>query len=189
MSFLVVAIAVSGGGIEDLKTLFGKIPANVHIAFIVVAPLRRDRESKLSELARRYSSLPVIKVTSTTRIQPGYVYVIAENSLISVNEGMLHVRARKPHELINTAIKDLFYSMAMDLKERAIAVVLGGMGDSATFGTTMIGKQGGYVITKEPEIGANSEMTKNVIEYDSPNVILPLDDIASHLVELSERHV
>ncbi|ACU62092.1 chemotaxis protein CheB [Chitinophaga pinensis] len=189
MNFLVVAVAVSGGGIEDLKVLFSGIPADCDMAFIVVAPVQRDRESKLADIVARYSALPVIKATETVAIYPGNVYVIAENSLMLVEDGCLHVRKREKYELINTAIKDLFYSMAMTLKNRTIAVVLGGMGDSATFGATMIGDMGGYVVTKEPDFHSNSEMTKNVIEYDTPNAILPLEEISNHLMWLSSQRV
>jgi chemotaxis response regulator CheB len=184
MNYLVAAVAVSGGGIEDLKVLFNSIPADTDMAFIVVAPVPRDRESKLAEIVRRASKLPVIKADTSVEIQPGHIYVIAENSLLFVENEALVVRTRQRHEIANTAIKDLFMSVGANLKDRAVAVVLGGNGDSATFGATIIGKHGGYVICKQPDKLVNDEMTMNVIEGDSPNVILPLAEIADHLLSL-----
>jgi chemotaxis response regulator CheB len=189
MNFLVAAIAVSGGGIEDVITFFSALPADANIAFVVVAPLPRERESKLAEIIRRHCVLPVIKAENSVQLQPAHVYVIAENSLLYTDDESLIVRPRKKYEVVNEAIQTLLRSIAIHLKERAVAVILGGMGTSATVGAREIEAHGGYVISKEPGPGPNSDMTRHVTMYDAPNIVLPLEEIVGHLMKIAEKKV
>lgn len=182
--FLIVGIAVAGSGIYDMKKIFNDLPATTNMAFIVVAPLPRDRKSMLTEIIQNFAKRPVHKVTTNRVIKPDHVYVIAENTMLTIQDHHLipHPLPREPAN--NNVIDTFFASLALSFRDRAVGLVLGGMGHGAVDGSATIEHNGGYVITNEPEDNKNGEMPAAVIKYNSPDIVLPLDQIAEHLLSL-----
>ena len=182
MDFYVTAIAASGFGIGELEVFFRCIPAQPGIAFIVVSHLPRDKQSKLCEIVARNTSLPVQRVLTNTRIAPDHVYVLAENTILTVEDCTLLVTQRDPAEVINTSIDTLFASLAQNCKEKIVGIILGGMGADGIKGATIIEDNGGYVMVQKPDLSRSTEMARNVAEKNSPHIILPLEKMADHLM-------
>jgi chemotaxis response regulator CheB len=180
--FLVVGIAVAGSGLYDMKKIFKDLPATTNMAFIVVAPLLRDRKSMLTEIIQNFAGRPVHKVTKVTAIKPDHVYVIAENTLLGIRDHHLIPTTTPQEPANNTSINTFFASLALNFKDRAIGLVLGGMGQGAIEGAMAIEHHGGYVIINEPEDNKNGEMAAAVVKYNCPNIVLPLEQIADHLL-------
>lgn len=182
--FLIVGIAVAGSGIYDMKKIFHDLPAETNMAFIVVAPLLRDRKSMLTEIIENFAKRPVHKVTTITAIKPDHVYVIAENTVLTIQDNKLIPSTSPQAPANNHSINTFFASLGMNFKDRAVGLILGGMGNGAVDGATAIEHNGGYVIINEPEDNKNGEMAAAVIKYNSPDIVLPLNEIAKHLLSL-----
>lgn len=182
MDFYVTAIAASGFGIGELELFFRCIPPQPGIAFIVVSHLPRDKDSKLCEIVARNTKLPVERVIKNTTIEPDHVYVLAENTILTVQDCNLLVAQRNPAEVINNSIDTLFASLAQSCKEKVVGIVLGGMGADGIKGATTIEANGGYVMVQKPDLTRSTEMARNVAEKNSPHVILPLEKMVDHLM-------
>lgn len=183
----VVGVAVAGRGLENLKRFFNDVPHDIEMAFIVVAPIPRDRESKLAEIIQRISWLPVHKVDTPMEIAPGHIYVIAENTILTIEDNMLLPLMRPPENKLNIAIDTLFTALGQNFKERAIGIVLDGMGNAGVKGVTQIEDNNGYVIISEPGHGRESEMPRGVINNDEPDVVLPVDEIVPYLIKYKNQ--
>jgi len=68
----------------------------------------------------KYTDLPVIRVENNKPIAAGKIYLIIENTTLTLNDGMLHPNPRDSGT-INSTVNILFESLANDLREKASA--------------------------------------------------------------------
>src|SRR5262249_53394422 len=76
----VVGIGASTGGLEALRALFDRMPAEPGLAFVIVMHLSPEHESHLAELLQPHPRLPVQQVTKTVKLRSNHVYVIPPNA-------------------------------------------------------------------------------------------------------------
>lgn len=181
--FFAVGIGASGGGIEALGSFFDHIPLHPDIAYIVVTHIKRDHKSRLGHILEKHTHLPIISVTGSTEIKPGNIYLMIENTFVTVEDGILKVRERLPDEIINKAINMFFKSLAHDFEEKAVGIVLSGAGNDGLDGSNAIGRTGGYVMTQTPDTSLFASMPVSIIEHDHPSAILDPEDLANHLLQ------
>jgi two-component system CheB/CheR fusion protein len=77
---------VSAGGLEAQQTLFGAMPPDSGLAFVVVAHLDPTHESHLRELLSRCTKMPVVQIEEPIQIEPNHVYVIAPDQELAIRE-------------------------------------------------------------------------------------------------------
>jgi two-component system CheB/CheR fusion protein len=180
-SFYVVGLGASGYGISALLEFFRSIPAHTGAAYIAVTHQKRDRESRFHSLIEKSTAMPVVRVTHNTQLLPDHVYVIVENTYITVSHGNLYVKKR-PDENLNEAIDVLFCSLADDCKSKAVGIIFWGLGTDGVAGITAIEREGGFVIVQQPDDSRNSEMAQRAIDEDHPNVVTKVAEIGDHLL-------
>lgn len=186
--FFAVGIGASGGGLEALGRFFDHVPFNPNIAYIVITHIKRDYKSRLGSLLSTHTNLPIISVRENTTISPGNIYLMVENTFVTVQNGELIVRERMPHEIINKAVNIFFSSLAADFGERAVGIILSGAGDDGLDGANAISREGGYIMTQTPDSSLFSGMPINIIQHDHPAAILDPDDLASQLMSYVHNH-
>jgi len=67
VTFPIVAIGASAGGLEAITELLGALSARSGMAYIAFQHLNPDHESLLSEILTKKTSLPVSQVQGTWR--------------------------------------------------------------------------------------------------------------------------
>jgi two-component system CheB/CheR fusion protein len=180
--FFAVGVGASGGGLEALGKFFDHVPFDPQIAYIVITHIKRDYKSRLGKLLSAHTNLPIISVRENTVINPGNIYLMVENTFVTVEDGELIVRERMPDEIVNKAINIFFRSLAADFGEKAIGIVLSGAGDDGLDGAIAISREGGYIMTQTPDSSLFSGMPISIIEHDHPSAILDPDDLARQLM-------
>jgi two-component system CheB/CheR fusion protein len=116
----VVAIGASAGGTEALTSFFKNIPVNNHIAFVVIPHLKTGYRSYLDEIIGKVTTLPVIRVTENTIVLSGKIYLLAEERMMTIKGNCLHIRQRRPEEIINKAIEFFSLLLLMSLKKEPL---------------------------------------------------------------------
>src|ERR1700712_11024 len=91
LTFPVVGIGGSAGGLQALLRFFQGMPERPGMAFVVILHLARDHESNVAAILQRVTTLPVSQVTSSVAIEPNHVYVIAPGIDLFMNDGHLEV--------------------------------------------------------------------------------------------------
>lgn len=172
-NFFIVGIGGSAGGLEPLIELVRDIPQDPNAAFVVVHHLHPKTRSRLDEILSKHSSLPIIRVEQPELVRPGVIYLLVENKMMTLKQGFLIPRERRPEEKINHAIDIFFTSLAAEARHKAIAIVLSGTNEDGSEGAKSISEHGGTVLVQEPKTADHERMPNNVIEYDSPEEILP----------------
>ena len=137
----IVGVGASAGGLEALEQFLASVPAGSGLAYVVVQHLDPTHKAMLVELLQRATVMPVREAAESMRVEPDVVYVIPPNSELSVVRGLLHVAQPSQPRGMRLPIDVLFCSLAREQGERAIGVVLSGMGSDGTLGLQAIKAQ------------------------------------------------
>src|SRR5512132_326172 len=180
--FPIVGIGSSAGGLEALQKLFGAMPADSGLGFVVAAHLDPTQESHLSELLARCTTMPVTQIESSSRIEPNHVYVITPDRELSMKDGALHSdkpRAPRGHR---HPVDSFFRSLAEDQGERAVGIVLSGTGTNGSLGLRFIKSEGGIAIAQDPDSAAFQGMPRSAIGTGIVDLVLPPEKMPEALL-------
>ena len=180
----IAAIGASAGGQHSIKEFFESIPSDLPVGFVIVTHLFRDHKSQLSSIVARYTDMQVHAVNGIMRVEAGHVYVMPEDVLMEIRNGFLYLRARPPHELINNSIDVFFESLAKDQKERAVGIILSGMGTDGSKGAIKLFEHGGIVLVQEPNSTEFNGMPWSAVLNDHPDYVLPPRQLGEKLVNI-----
>lgn len=184
----VVAVGASAGGLEAIHEFFDNIPDSANLAFIVIQHLSSDYKSLLVELVSKHTHMHVQEAKHQLQVQPGYVYVIPNDKILTISGGKLILSEKESDKGPNLAIDTFLYSLAKDQKELAIAVILSGTGTDGTKGAQAIKQNGGLVIAQEPSTAKFDGMPKSVIAAQFADFILSPDAMAEEIYNHIDGH-
>lgn len=185
--FFIAAIGASAGGLPALKAFFRSVPEKTGIAYVVLTHLPKRPVSTLGHLLSRHTSLPVIRLTEDTPVRPDHIYVLIENTMATIQNGIIRLRERRADEIINQSVNIFFCSLAEEHREKAVGIVLSGGGSDGLEGAKRISKNGGYSMIQTPESAEVSGMPKSVALFDHPAVAATPDKLPEKLLEWVKR--
>ncbi|SDZ80818.1 two-component system, chemotaxis family, CheB/CheR fusion protein [Pedobacter hartonius] len=133
--------------------------------------LVRDRRSALDDILSKHVLLPVIRAEYGMVLQAGKIYLIVENTTLTVEDGLLKVKERDSLP-INSSVNILFNSLADDFREKAIVIILSGGGDDGLKGAEKIEEMGGMVLVQDPFSAEVTGMPYSVIRGNHAAAIL-----------------
>ena len=184
LNFPVVGIGASAGGLPALQHLFENMPANNGMAFVVILHLSPRHHSTADQVLQRVTSMPVIQVHHTVKIEPNHVYVIAPSKQLSMFDGSLGVEDMQRPRGQHVAIDTFFRTLAEAQLERAVAMVLSGTGGDGAVGIGRIKEKGGVNIVQHPSDAEHDGMPLAAISTGMVDFILPLTEIPQKLIDL-----
>ena len=173
VSQFVVGIGASAGGLEAIEKFFDHVPGDSGLTFVIVQHLSPDFKSLMDELLARHTKLPIYRVEDGMAIQPNAIYLIPrkKNMVLSFGKLMLTDQDQKPGP--NLPIDIFFQSLAQDMGDRAIGVVLSGTGSDGSRGLKEIHEAGGLVIVQDPDTSAFDGMPKAALATGLADLVLP----------------
>lgn len=182
--FYVVGLAASAGGHEALKEFFLNLPEQPGMAFVVVTHLLRTHYSILDRIISRYTRMTVRRMKGVDIIRPNHVYVMPENVKVHVRDGSLILTPREDGEILNKTIDLFFHSLGEEQQEKAVAIIFSGMGSDGLQGAQTIHENGGMVLVQDPRSTQFRGMPEALISRDSPDAVLPPDELAQVLLSI-----
>lgn len=185
----IVGLGASAGGLDALEQFFAGVPAGSGLAYVVVQHLDPTHKAMLVELLQRATVMPVREATQSLRVDPDVVYVIPPNSELCVVRGLLHLAPPSQPRGMRLPIDVLFCSLAVEQGERAIGVVLSGMGSDGTLGLQAIKAQGGLTLVQQPESAQFDSMPKNAMAAVSADIVAPAAELPRRILRvLAAQH-
>ncbi|MCW7753451.1 PAS domain-containing protein [Desulfobotulus sp. H1] len=173
--FPVVGIGASAGGLAAFEAFFSGMPANTEpgMAFVLVQHLSPDHKSILADLIRRYTRMQVFQVEDGMAVMPNCAYIIPPNRDMAFLNGTLQLLEPGFPRGQRMPIDFFFRSLAQDLRERAIGVILSGTGSDGTLGIRAIKGEGGMVMVQnltdtEYDGMPRSAMATGLVDYELP---------------------
>ncbi|QCB45547.1 chemotaxis protein CheB [Hydrogenophaga sp. PAMC20947] len=167
----IVALGASAGGLEPLEQFLAQVPIRSGLAYLVVQHMDPTHKAMLSDLLQRTTEMPVREATESQPIEPDAVYVIPPNAELTVKNGAIHLAVPSQPRGRRMPIDVLFSSLARELGDRAIGVVLSGMGSDGTLGLRAIKSQGGLTVAQAPESAQFDSMPKSAIAAGCVDIV------------------
>src|SRR6267143_2830126 len=183
LPFPVVGIGASAGGIEALNALFDGLPQESGMAFVVIQHLPPERESLMAEILTRHTHLPVLQVTGGQTLQAGHVYVTRPGFTVTLERGVFRLGEPVEERGHRRPVDDFFRSLADMQQEKAIAVVLSGMGTNGTAGARAIKAAGGLCLAQSPESAEFPAMPTSLIHAGYADQVLAPGEIGPAIVQ------
>jgi two-component system, chemotaxis family, protein-glutamate methylesterase/glutaminase len=185
--FEVVAIGASLGGLSAIETLLEALPKTFPAAVVIVQHRRADGDSRLLELLRGHSVLPVSEPEDKQPLQPGNVYLAPPNYHMLVERGLLSLSIDPPVAFARPSMDVLFESVADAYGPRAVAVVLTGSNRDGAAGAAAIKRHGGVVLVQDPSSAEAPETPNAAIAATRVDAVLGLPALALHLSAITSE--
>ena len=180
----IVGLGASAGGLAALEQFLSQVPPSSGLAYVVVQHLDPTQKALLTELLQRITRIPVQEARTATRVEPNVIYVIAPNTELTVVEGRLHLSGPTQPRGLRLPIDALFSSLARDQGERAIGVVLSGMGTDGTLGLQAIKSQGGLTLAQAPASAQFDSMPKSAIAAGACDIVAPAAELPRRILQV-----
>jgi two-component system chemotaxis response regulator CheB len=174
----IVVVGASAGGVEALRDLIGRLPANLPAAVLVVLHMGRT-QSLLPKILQRASLLPVTQAGHGDTIQSGRVYAASPDHHLIVVDGSIGLSHGPTVNGLRPAIDPLFQSAAQSYGHRVLGVILTGGGDDGTAGLGEVKRAGGLAVVQDPEEALHPSMPQNAIEFVEVDHVMTLAEIAA----------
>ena len=185
--FPIVGIGASAGGLEAFTQLLNYLPTNTGMAFVIVQHMASDHESALSVILGRATEMPVHEAQEGMAVAPNQVYVIPPNASMTIDRGALKLKPRPRNNGLFMSIDTFLLSLAEDRGNKAVGVVLSGGDSDGARGIEAIKAAGGVTFAQCQDTAQVDSMPNTAIATGQVDFILPPDEIAQKLAEIS-RH-
>ena len=187
LSFPVVAIGASAGGLAAFIALLKALPEKSGMAFVLIQHLEPKHESALTNILSKTTGMHVVEVTDGLAVEPDYVYVIPPDRKMTIGTRVLRLRPRAADSAHQCPIDDFCIALAEEQGSRAIGVVLSGTGSDGTNGLKAIKTAGGVTFALDPNTAQWDAMPVSAITAGSVDFVLPPRRIAMELARIG-RH-
>jgi two-component system chemotaxis response regulator CheB len=185
MAFQIVVVGTSLGGFHALKSVLGGLPKDFPLPVVVVQHRSLEDSELFAPLLSTYVRLPVVEVEDKQEIKRGQIFVGPSNYHVLIDGVHLALSTEEPILYARPSIDVLFESAAESLGEGVLAVLLTGMSRDGTTGLKRIKECGGFTVVQDPSTAEGQVMPEAAISAQVADKVLPLDAIASLLVDLS----
>jgi two-component system, chemotaxis family, CheB/CheR fusion protein len=181
-TFPIVGMGASAGGLEALEIFLRNVPEGSGIAFVVIQHLDPTHDTILPQLLQRVTSMKVVSVTESIKIEPNCVYIISPNKSMSILKGKLHLFEPLETRGLRLPIDFFLRSLAEDQQTDSIGIILSGMGSDGTLGMRAIKEKGGVVLVQDPTTAKFDSMPRSVINDILVDIIAPPNQLPNKLI-------
>jgi two-component system CheB/CheR fusion protein len=182
---IVVAIGGSAGALPAFRKLFGALPANTGMCFVVLQHLEPTRESSLADLLAERSNMPVRAATHGVELLPNHVYVVPEAQNAEYRAGRLRLRQVRVTPNPPNLIDGFMGSLAQEQRSAAIGIILSGNGRDGVAGMSAIRAAYGQTFCQRPASARSALLPLAAMAAGVVDFVLDLEQIAGQLVRMA----
>jgi two-component system, chemotaxis family, protein-glutamate methylesterase/glutaminase len=181
-----IFIGSSTGGPEALKVVVGGLAGKVDVPVLITQHMPALFTKILAEHLSKQTGAKVVEAENGMIAQAGHFYIAPGNFHMTVtyaaNTLRIELNEEAPENFCRPAVDPLFRSAAAALGDRALAVVLTGMGvDGREGGKTLVAK-GAMLIAQDEETSVVWGMPGAVVRAGLASASKPLTDIADAIL-------
>jgi two-component system chemotaxis response regulator CheB len=185
MAFKLIVIGTSVGGFHALKTVLAELPKDFTLPIVVVQHRSFEESELFAPLLAQYVRLPLVEADDKLEIKEGQIFVGPSNYHVLIDDAHIALSADAPVLCARPSIDVLFESAAECFGEGVLGVLLTGMSQDGVAGLKRIKECGGFTLVQDPITAEGRIMPEAAIESAVADKILPLEEIAAFLVDLS----
>ncbi|MBU2646986.1 PAS domain-containing protein [bacterium] len=185
IDFPIVGLGASAGGLEALELFFANMPANSGMAFVIIQHLSPTHKSMMGSLLMKSTQMKVVGIENGMKIEPDHIYLNPPDRNVVAENGRLLLMMPLKTGGLNLPIDCFFRSMAADLGEKAICIILSGTATDGTLGLKAVKGEGGIAMVQEPNTAKYDGMPRSAIATGVVDVILPVEMLPGKLLKVA----
>jgi two-component system chemotaxis response regulator CheB len=186
LSYELVTIGASWGGLHAIETVLGGLPDAFPTPIAIAQHRAVDSGSgALSRMLALRSGLDVCEAGDKDPIEKGRVYIAPPDYHLLVERDGFALSTDAMVQHSRPSIDVLFDSAADTYGDRVIGVVLTGANADGAYGLARVKRRGGVTIVQDPRTAAKRAMPDAAIATGAADHVIPLERIAPKLVELA----
>ncbi len=183
----VVALGASAGGLASFERFFRAAPVDSGLAYVLISHMDPNKQSLMVALIAKYTAMPVMAASQGMAVLPDHVYVCPPDKGMEISGGHLRLIEAQDRAGPRTGIDHFMRSLAQDLSDKAIGIILSGTGSDGSLGLAAIKDAGGVTLAESPETAQHSGMPLGAIRSRAADVVLPAQEMPGHLLRYA-RH-
>ena len=178
----VVGMGGSAGALEAFEQFFTHMPADSGLAFVLVTHMDPAHKGMMPELLGRCTSMPVMQVEESMPVRPNHVYIIPPNKDMSILNGTLHLMELSAPRGVRAPIDLFLRHLAEDQEDRAVAIIMSGMGTDGTLGIKAIKEHLGLALAQDARSAKYDSMPKSAIGTGLMDYVAPAQELPEKLL-------
>jgi len=183
----IVAIGTSTGGPRALQEIIPQLPGNLPCGVVVVQHMPPGFTKSLSERLNSLSPLMVKEAEHNDVIRPGLVLIAPGDYHMTIerdgNKKIIKLSQDPPIGGHRPAVDPMMESIAKVYGQKAVGVILTGMGHDGAKGVQAIKQKMGYIIAEDQSTAVVFGMPKAAIELGVVDKVAPLTTIAAEIIK------
>jgi two-component system, chemotaxis family, protein-glutamate methylesterase/glutaminase len=188
----IVAIGASTGGPRALQQILSTLPANLTVPVLVVQHLPPGFIGPLTSRLNELCAIPVCRAVHLAGIESGVVYLAPAGmhmtlQRLSESKTCIWLDSEPSNHVYVPSIDITMQSVAEVYGNRAMGVILSGMGRDGAEGIKAIHARGGMTIGQDQATSLVYSMPRSCVELGILDRILPISEIGAAIVDASPR--
>jgi len=182
----VVGIGASAGGLEALQTFFSNLSPHTGFAFIVVTHQQPGHISLLPDLLNNFTDMPVLTAQDGMFLKRDHVFVCPPGKNLALLNRRLHLMECQKHNSAHLPIDYFLRSLAEDIQEMCVGIILSGTGTDGTLGLKAIKGVSGMTMVQKPKTAKFDGMPSSAIAMGDVDFVLAAEEMGLQLIQYSK---
>jgi two-component system chemotaxis response regulator CheB len=183
-----IAIGASTGGPVVIQTILSGLPQGFSVPIVIVQHMVADFIPGFTEWLDQTCRRPVHVAKHGEPVLPGHTYTAPGGCQMKVDAGgRIALTRDEPENGHRPSVSYLFRSVAQAFGNRAVGVLLSGMGKDGAEELRLMREQGATTIAQDKESSIVHGMPGEAIQLDAAAYVLPPDKISAALTSLASK--
>jgi len=183
-----IAIGASTGGPLVLQSILSGLPKNLPAPIAIVQHITQGFTAGFASWLSDTTGFSVRVPENGENCLPGKVYVAPDNAhLVFDYGGRILLSNDPPDDLLRPSVAHLFDSAARVFREKAVGVLLTGMGRDGAEGLKAMRDMGAITIAQDRESSMVFGMNAEAVKLGAARYVLPPEGITHMLINLTAR--
>ena len=149
---------------------------------MVIQHLSPKHKSIIGEILKKDTDLPIREIQDGMQVEPNTVYFNPPDSEVGLYQGVFHLMEPVQIRHVRLPIDYFFRSLAQDLEEKAICIVLSGTGSDGTLGLEAVKGGGGMTMAQAEEQAKYPFMPRSAIDTGLVDYVLPVERMPEEII-------
>jgi len=184
----IVVIGISTGGPNALLKVIPKLPKNFSLPIVVIQHMPKNFTASLAESLNKKSAVNVLEAENGQQLESGNVYVAPGGKQMKVSlsgsRGFLTVTDDPPENNCKPSVDYFFRSVAKEYRNKALGIIMTGMGSDGVLGLRLMKRRGVRVIAQSEETCVVFGMPGEAFKAGVVDSLVPLDRIANEIIRV-----
>ena len=185
----IIAIGISTGGPKALAEVIPKFSADFPTPILIVQHMPPLFTKALAESLHAKSGLTVLEAENGIPIEKGHAYIAPGGKQMKViktdAKKIIKITDDPPENFCKPSADYLFRSVASVYKEKALGVIMTGMGKDGVTGLRMMKRYGSRIFAQDAKSCVVFGMPAEAIKAGIVDEIVPLENMAQRIMRCS----